>query len=134
LFACLLDLWDEFYLNLPSDKCLCDIAGESPLLSSPYVDSSNNHSVMGESFVNPSKGDGSPHVAGNHIISARHHPHFLHVLQYVSCKECIFVLKDKINPYTMYYKLYNQTTTKHKIWNTLLLTKKLALVKYEVGR
>lgn len=75
---------------------ICDIAGELPTISCPYIGNSNNHPMMNKSFVNPSKLDGSSHVAGNHVISVKNNSHFLRVLQYVSCKECIFVFKNTI--------------------------------------
>eukprot|EP01018_Ginkgo_biloba_P018331 Gb_16688 [translate_table: standard] len=57
--------------------------GESPSSSASDVDNLNNHALMDKSSsVNPAKIVGSPQVAGNHVIVARHRPHFLRLLQY----------------------------------------------------
>jgi hypothetical protein len=56
--------------------------GESPSSSASDVDNLNNHALMDKNPPNPAKIDGSPQVAGNHIIAARHRPNFLRVLQY----------------------------------------------------
>lgn len=75
--SCLTRDWHELHAAFQTAP-----VGESPSSSASDVDNLNNHALMDKNPPNPAKIDGSPQVAGNHIIAARHRPNFLRVLQY----------------------------------------------------
>lgn len=58
------------------------LSGESPSSSASDVDNLNNQGTVDK--VALAKCVGSPHVAGNHVIAARHRPNFVRVLSFVS--------------------------------------------------
>ncbi|KAH9328389.1 hypothetical protein KI387_000497 [Taxus chinensis] len=58
--------------------------GDSPSSSASDVDNLNNHALMDKSSANLGKVVGSPQVAGDHVIVARHRPLYARVLQYTN--------------------------------------------------
>lgn len=56
--------------------------GESPSSSASDVDNLNHPVAVDK--VAFAKGVGSPQVAGNHVIAARHRPNFVQLLSFVS--------------------------------------------------